>query len=123
NQEVYVITQRVLTQSEMRMLLPLLVTPLCCQQAVLQVSYSCEYEFLLQILLSADGWVTNARWNDLVQQQRNLLHLAAENKSQRNEMRGVYNSIYCLRRKLEQLGLTIRQRKEGYYLVLLERKE
>lgn len=114
----YVIAQRILTEAEMRMLLPLLDSPTCCQQEVLQASYSCTYDFLLQAMVSPNG-KTNVEWNDLVQQQRDRLHLAQQKKAKRTEMRGVYNALFSLRQKLEQLGLTVRVRRDGYYLSLL----
>jgi hypothetical protein len=119
DQYEYVIAQHILTEAEMRMLLPLLENPTCCQQAVLQASYCCTYEFLLQSLLFSDDANTNPQWNELVQQQRDRLMLAQQRKVQRTEMRAVYNAIFGLRPKLEQLGLTIRSRRDGYYLDLL----
>ena len=119
DQHEYVIAQHILTEAEMRMLLPLLENPACCQQAVLQASYSCTYEFLLQSLLFSDDVNTNPQWNELVQQQQDRLMLAQQKKAQRTEMRTVYNEIFGLRPKLEQLGLTIRSRRDGYYLDLL----
>lgn len=115
DQDKYVLAQRILTEAEMRMLLPLLNSPTCCQQEVLQASYSCTYEFLLKALLSPDG-KTNTQWNELVQEQRDRLHLAQQKKARRTEMRGVYNALFGLRHKLEPLGLTIRVRRDGYYL-------
>jgi hypothetical protein len=119
SQEHDVIAQRVLTEAEMRMLLPLLDTPTCCQKEVLQAGYSCTYEFLLQALISPDGKITHA-WNELVRAQWGRLHLASEQKARRTEMRGVYNALYGLRQKLEQLGLTIRSKRDGYYLCKVE---
>jgi len=114
----YVIAQRILTEAEMRMLLPLLDSPTCCQQEVLQASYSCTYEFLLQSMLSSDG-KTSVQWSKLVQEQRDRLHLAEQKKAKRTEMRGVYNALFGLRHKLEPLGLAIRSRRDGYYLTLV----
>jgi hypothetical protein len=118
NQDKYVIAQRVLTEAEMRMLLPLLDSPTCCQQEVLQASYYCKYEFLLKSLLFSDV-NTDLQWNKLVQEQRDRLYLAQQKKAKRTEMRGVYNALFSLRQKLEQLGLTVRSRRDGYYLALL----
>jgi hypothetical protein len=118
NQGEYVIAQRILTEAEMRMLLPLMGSPTCCQQEVLQASYYCTYEFLLQSMLSPDV-KTSMQWNKLVQEQRDRLYLAHQKKSKRTEMRGVYNALFGLRQKLEQLGLTVRSRRDGYYLALL----
>jgi len=109
------VAQRVLTEAEMRMLLPLLDNPTCCQKEVLQAGYYCTYEFLLQAMLSPDG-KTSAQWNELVEAQRSRLHLASAKKAKRTEMRGVYNAIFGLRQKLEQLGLNIRVRRDGYYI-------
>jgi len=119
DQNGHVIAQRILTEAEMRMLLPLLDSPTCCEQAVLQASSSCEYAFLLQVLLSSDEGIASSQWRELVKQQRDRLSLALEKKSRRTEMRGVYNALYGLRQKLEPLGLTVRVRRDGYYLALL----
>jgi hypothetical protein len=54
-----------------------------------------------------------------VQEQRDRLYLAQQKKAKRTEMRGVYNALFSLRQKLEQLGLTVRSRRDGYYLALL----
>jgi hypothetical protein len=118
NQEHGVIAQRILTEAEMRMLLPLLDSPTCCQQEVLQAGYACTYEFLLQSMLSSNG-KTRAQWDKLVQEQRDRLYLAQQKKAKRTEMRGVYNAVFGLRQKLEQFGLTIRPSRDGYYLALL----
>jgi hypothetical protein len=116
-----VLAQRILTNNEMRMLLPLLDTPTCCQQAVLQASLCCAYELLLQSLFSSDE-DTNVQWKQLVEAQRNCLYRAQEKKSQRTQMRGVYNALFTLRQKLEPFGLAIRSSRDGYYLTLLESK-
>src|SRR5215813_12906498 len=58
----YVIAQRILTEAEMRMLLPLLASPTSCQQEVLQASYYCTYEVLLQSMLFSDG-STSTQWD------------------------------------------------------------
>jgi len=118
DQDAYMVAQRILTEAEMRMLLPLLESPTCCQQEVLQASYYCTYEFLLQSMLSSDV-KTSTQWDKLVQEQRDRLHSAQQKKAKRTEMRGVYNALFGLRQKLEQLGLTVRSRRDGYYLALL----
>src|SRR5215469_8158700 len=82
DQDTYVLAQRILTEAEMRMLLPLLNSPTCCQQEVLQASYSCTYEFLLKSMLSPDG-KTSAEWNASVQEQRDRLCLAQQKKTRR----------------------------------------
>jgi len=116
-QDEYVIAQRILTEAEMRMLLPLLASPTCCQQEVLQASYYCAYDFLVRSMLFSDV-NTNAQWNKLVQERRDRLYLAQQKKAKRTEMRGVYNALFGLRQKLEPLGLTVRTRRDGYYLAL-----
>src|SRR5579864_6055733 len=85
HQENGVITQRVLTEAEMRMLIPLLDAPTCCQQEVLKASYDCTYEFLLESLPLSDLDV-NPRWNELVRAERERLHRAQEKKVMRAEM-------------------------------------
>jgi hypothetical protein len=39
----------------------------------------------------------------------------SEQKAKRVEMRGIYNALFGLRQKIEQLGLTVRSRRDGYY--------
>lgn len=114
-QESSIIAQRVLTDTEMRVLLPLLASPSCCPQEVLQASYHCTYEVLLQSIFPANG-IVSVQWNELVQEYRRRLCDADQRKARRAEMRGIYNALYSLRQKLEQLGLTIRSRRDGYYL-------
>ncbi len=62
NRENRVIAQNILTEAEVRVLLPLLENPTGCQQAVLQASYFCTSEFLLKSLLFSDA-NTNPQWN------------------------------------------------------------
>lgn len=121
DQDTYVIAQRALTEAEMRMLLPLLASPKCCPQEVLQASYCCTYEFLLQSLLFPDG-KTSTQWNELVRQQWERLNLASGQKTKRTEMRGVYNALFGLRQKLEPFSLTIRSKRDGYSLALIARE-
>ena len=115
DQDEYIIAQCVLKESEMRVLLPLLYSPACCKQEVLQASYSCAYKFLLHFLLfRTDRSIV--LWTNLVQEHRDRLQLAQQKKTQREEMRLVYNALSSLRRKLKPLGLAIRRRRDGYYL-------
>jgi hypothetical protein len=117
-EDTCIIVQRILTEIEMRMLLPLLVSPKCCRREVLRASYYCTYEILLQSMLFSDV-DTNVQWDGLVQEHHHHLYIAHQRKTKRTEMRGVYNALFGLRQKLEQLGLTIRVQKEGYYLSCL----
>ncbi len=119
-QDAHVIAQRVLTDTEMRVLLPLLASPSCCPQEVLQASYHCTYEILLQSIFFTDANII-AQWNNLVQEYRRRLCDASQRRTRRMEMKGVYNALFGLRQKLEQLGLTIRSRQDGYYLSPLAR--
>lgn len=114
-QEMHVVAQRILTTSEMRILLSLLVTLPCCPQEVLQAGYYCAYEVLLQALFSTDAQII-AQWDNLVQEHRLRLAEASQRRTRRKEMRGVYNALFVLRQKLEQLGLTIRSKQDGFYL-------
>ena len=115
DQSDYVIAQCIITNTEMRMLLPLLDAPVCCQKEVLRAGYYCTYEFLLKVLLSPDVQTTN-EWNELVRVQWEHLNLASAKNAQGTEMKGVYNALFTLRQKLEQLGLTVRSKRDGYYL-------
>jgi len=58
----YATAQRILTEGEIRMLLPLLDFPSCCKPEVLKASYDCTYDFLLQSLPLSDLDV-NLRWH------------------------------------------------------------
>jgi len=111
----YIIAQRILSETEMRVLLPLLSTPLCCPQEVLQASYQCTYDFLLCALLTSDVDI-QAQWNDLVYEQRVRLSIAHSHSKQRAVMKGVYNALFVLRQKFKPLGFTIRAKREGYYI-------
>lgn len=113
-----IIAQRILTEMEMRVLLPLLSTPLCCPQEVLQASYQCTYDFLFRALLTSDADV-QARWNELVYEQRVRLSIAHSHSKQRMVMKGVYNALFMLRQKFKPLGFTIRAKREGYYIAPL----
>jgi len=119
---VPVLAQRILSQNEMRVLLPLLDAPTGCQQAALQASLCCSYELLLRSLFCSDA-KTRAPWDALVESQRDRLARAQEKRSQRVEMRGVYNALFTLRQKLEPFGLTIRSSRDGYYLAPLSVKQ
>jgi hypothetical protein len=114
-QEALVVAQRILSASEMRVLLPLLTFLPCCPQEVLQASYFCEYTILLQALFSTDVYVI-AQWDKLVQEHRLRLTDASQRKTRHREMKGVYNALFALRHKLEQLDLSIRSRQDGFYL-------
>ena len=117
--DAYIVAQCLLTEGEIRVLLPLLDFPSCCPQEVLKTSYDCTYEFLLQSLPLSK---VNPAWDNLVQTQRECLHLAQAQKAMRTEMRGVYNALSGLRQKLSPLGLAIRVHRDGYCLVsLMER--
>jgi hypothetical protein len=113
-----IIAQCILTDTEMRMLLPLLDNPTCCQKEVLQAGYYCTYEFLLKALVSPNVQTTN-EWNAFVRVQWERFHLASAKKGKRAGRRGVYNALFGLRQKLEPLGLTVRLRRDGYYLAPL----
>jgi hypothetical protein len=121
-QETLIVAQRILTASEMRILLPLLTFLPCCPQEILQTSYHCEYKILLQALFSTDI-DSIAKWNGLVQEYRLRLADASQRRMRRREMKGVYNALFALRQKLEQLNLTIRSRQEGFYLSPLAGQE
>src|SRR5438876_3893545 len=99
--EVQVIAQRVLNETQMRVLLPLLAFPTSCPQEVLLASYQCTYEVLLHFFLAPDTSIV-ATWNTQVQQYRKLLSEAKERGTLRKEMRGVYNDIFSSRQKLEE---------------------
>lgn len=114
----HIIAQRVLTQTEMRVLLPLLSSPASCPQEVLQASYYCTYDVLHQAIF-AESEAAIAQWNALVEEYRQRLSEADRKGTRRSELRGVYNALFSLRQKLEQLGITIRARKDGYYLAVL----
>jgi hypothetical protein len=119
--ETLVLAQRVLNETQMRILLALLAFPTSCPQEVLLASYHCAYEVLLRFFLSPDTTIVTT-WNTQVQEYRKLLSEAKERGTLRKEMRGVYNALFSSRQKLEELGITVRPRKDGYYLASLKEK-
>ncbi|GCE28660.1 hypothetical protein KDA_41440 [Dictyobacter alpinus] len=119
-QEGYVLSQRVLTETEMRVLLPLLTLPHCCPHEILQASYHCPFDKLVQALFSHDV-TARVQWNQQVHMYRERLFLAHQQGTKRAEMRGVYNALFGLRQKLEQMGISIRARRDGYYLYPLKK--
>lgn len=121
-QDALFVAQRILTASEMRVLLPLLAFLPCCPQEVLQASYYCEYSTLLQALFSTNSNII-AQWDRLVQEHRLRLTDASQRRTRRKEMKGVYNALFALRQKLGQLGLTIRSRQDGFYFSPLAQHE
>ncbi|GCE21260.1 hypothetical protein [Dictyobacter kobayashii] len=113
-----ILAQRIVTETEMRVLLPLLASPGCCPQEVLQASYHYPFEELQLALFSTDVHI-RMYWRERIRMYHQRLLDAQEAGKRRAEMRGVYNALFGLRQKLEQFGITIRARKEGYYLSLL----
>ncbi len=115
-----IVVQRVLTDTEMRVLLPLLASPSYCPHEVLQASYHSNYDILLGAIFPTRE-STLSDWNCLVEEYRLRLYAADAQGTKRRTMRGVYNALFSLRQKLEEFGFTIRARKDGYYLSSLVR--
>lgn len=115
-----IVVQRVLTDTEMRVFLPLLASPTYCPHEVLQAGYHSNYDILLGAVFPTRE-STLSDWNGLVEEHRSRLYAADERGTKRRTMRGVYNALFSLRQKLEEFGLTIRARKDGYYLSPLAR--
>lgn len=99
-----ILFQRVLTETELRMLLSLLASPSWYPHEVLQASYHCTFEMLLQSVFSKpEGDLSS--WNELVQKYRFHLSTAHRRGTLRAEMRSIYNALFSLRQKLEESGL------------------
>jgi hypothetical protein len=113
-----ILRQRLLTEPQMRLLLPLLQSPHYCPHQVLYASLSCSYQELLAGLFSPSCVAMN-EWQAIVQKASQLLERAQAQGTWRKELKQLYNVLSELRPKLRPFGLGISISSAGAAYVLI----
>ena len=113
-----ILLQRLVTELQMRVLLPLLEAPCYCPHEFLLASLYCSYQGLLAGLFSPER-DAGEEWLAVVQQTRLLLECAQERGTWRKELKQLYNMLSELRTKLRPfgLGITISAAGSAYALI------
>ena len=101
-----ILLQKLLTETNMRLLLPLLESPHDCSQEVLRASLFCSYPGLLAGLFSPET-AAGAEWQSSIEEQSLLLQRAHELGTWKKELKPLYNALSKLRSKLHPFGLEI----------------
>jgi hypothetical protein len=101
-----ILVQRVLTETDMRLLLPLLESPHYCSQEVLRASLFCSYPGLLVGLFSSAA-AASEEWWSTIEEQHLLLQRAQQQRTWKKELKPLYNALSKLRSKLHPFGLEI----------------
>ncbi len=101
-----IIWQTLLTEPQMRLLLPLLQSPLYCSHHILYASLSCSYRGLLAGLFCYDS-TTTKEWAATLEESRVRMRHAHELGTSKRELKHVYNTLSQLRTKLRSFGLAI----------------
>jgi hypothetical protein len=101
-----ILRQRLLTDSQMRLLLTLLQSPHYCPHEVLDASLFCSFQGLLAGLFSSEHFARE-EWLTAVQEIRLRLEHAEAQGMWRKELKQLYNSLSELRAKLRPFGLGI----------------
>jgi uncharacterized membrane protein len=119
-----ILLQRLLTELQMRLLLPLLESPRYCPHEVLYASLFCSCQGLFAGLFSTKR-VAEEEWHAVVQEARLHLECAQARGMWRKELKQIYNVLSELRAKLRPLGLGISVSTSGsaYALVSLPASE
>ena len=119
-----ILRQRLLTEPQMRLLLPLLQSPHYCPHQVLYASLSCSYGELLAGLFSSKCVAIN-EWLAIVQKASQLLEHAQAQGTWRKELKQLYNVLSELRPKLRpfSLGISISSAGSAYVLISLATSE
>ena len=113
-----ILLQRLLTEAQMRVLLPLLQSPHYCPHQILSASLSCSYRALLAGLFSSKCTATK-EWLAIVQKANLLLEQAQVQGTWRKELKQLYNVLSELRPKLHPFGLGISVSSAGAAYVLV----
>ena len=113
-----ILLQRLVTELQMRVLLPLLEAPCYCPHEFLLASLYCSYQGLLAGLFSLER-DAGEEWLAVVQQTRLLLECAQVRGTWRKELKQLYNMLSELRTKLRPfgLGITISAAGSAYALI------
>jgi hypothetical protein len=119
-----ILLQRLLTELQMRLLLPLLESPHYCPHEVLYTSLFCSYRGLLARHFSSDS-TAREEWLAAMQETRSLLERAQARGMWRKELKQIYNVLSELRAKLRPFGLGISISTSGsaYALISLPASE
>jgi hypothetical protein len=117
-----ILLQKVLTETDMRLLLPLLESPHYCSQEILRASFLCSYPGLLAGLFSPET-AGGVEWQSAIEEQHLLLQRAQELGTWKRELKPLYNALSKLRSKLHPFGLeiTICASSSAYALMPLPR--
>ena len=114
-----IVRLRVLTEPELRVLLPLLEWPSYCPYEILRASRTCGLEVLLSGLFAP--LVRRGEWQRCIREQVAILERAREQGQWKKALRDVYYALSDLRGKLRAFGLEVALAGEGYGLVALAR--
>jgi hypothetical protein len=101
-----ILTQSLLTEMQLRLLLPLLKSPRCCSHETLLASFFCSYRGLLAGLFSTQP-AARDEWLAVIQETGMLLERAQTQGRWRKELKHLYNVLSELRVKLRPFGLGI----------------
>jgi len=101
-----ILLQRLMTELQMRLLLPLLESPHYCPHEVLYASLFYSYRGLLAGLFSSDC-IARKEWQTTIEEKRVFLQRAHESGSLKRDLKPLYNALSKLRSKLRPFGLEI----------------
>ena len=101
-----ILLQRLLTELQMRLLLPLLESPHYCPHEVLYTSLFYSYRGLLAGLFSSNS-TAREEWLAAIEEKRVFLQRAQESRTRKRELKPLYNALSKLRSKLRPFGLEI----------------
>src|SRR6266702_8392461 len=101
-----ILLERPVTETNMRLLLPLLEFPNGCPVEILRASLLCSYEGLLAGLFSPDS-TAREEWQTTVAEQRLLLQQAEKQGTWKKDLKSLYNAFCNIRSKLHPFGLEI----------------
>src|SRR6184192_4423165 len=113
-----ILMQSLLTEMQLRSLLPLLKSPRCCSHEILLASFFCSYRGLLAGLFSAQP-APRDEWLAVVQETGVLLARAQMQGTWRKELKHLYNVLSELRAKLRPFGLGIAISTSGVAYALI----
>jgi len=115
-----ILLQRLLTELQMRLLLPLLESPHYCPHEVLYTSLFYSYRGLLAGLFSSNS-TAREEWQATIEEKRVFLQRALESQTRKRELKPLYNALSKLRSKLRLFGLeiTISTSGSAYALISL----
>jgi hypothetical protein len=115
-----ILLQSLLTEQQMRVLLPLLNQPRSCPHEILLASLFCSWRRLLTGIFSTQG-TGRDEWLAVVRESTVLLERAQAQGTLRKELKQLYNALSELRAKLRPFGVGIANCTSGaaYALIML----